>query len=330
MEYRRLGNSGLEVSAIIFGAWAIGGWAWGGTDKTQAVAAIHQALDSGIDTFDTAPVYGFGMSEEILGEALKGKRNKVKILTKYGLRWDTNEGRLYFDATGNDGNLLHVHRFASKESIMRECERSLSRLKTDYFDLYQIHWTDVTTPIEETMEAVNRLIEQGKVRASGVCNYSAAECETANSFTTLASNQVPYSMVRREIEAEVVPFCLTHNIGILAYSPLQRGILTGKIKPGHKFSDGDNRGDQPYYQPENHRRIMDFLSAIKPLADDNGMTLAQLVLNWTIRQPGITAALAGARNPKQSGENAAAADKKLGDDEIAFINQKQSELRLDI
>ena len=330
MIYRELGKSGLDVSAVVFGAWAIGGWAWGGADKKDALAAIDQALDMGIDTFDTAPVYGFGESESIVGEALKGKRDRVKILTKYGLRWDSREGTLYFSSTDNDGNALDVHRFAGKRSVIEECERSLSRLRTDYIDLFQIHWPDVTTPIEETMEAVDLLIEQGKVRASGVCNYSAQECGSANSATLLASNQVPYSMVRRDIEEEVVPFCLEHSIGILAYSPLQRGILTGKIKPGHQFNDGDNRGGLPYYQRENHIKIMDYLEKIKPLADDKGMTLAQLVINWTIRQPGITAALVGARNPKQARENALAVENMLSESDIAFINEKLRDVKLDV
>ncbi|HYX05742.1 MAG TPA: aldo/keto reductase, partial [Bacteroidales bacterium] len=235
MEYRKLGKTDLELTVITFGAWAIGGWMWGGADKDDAVKAIHRAIELGITSIDTAPAYGQGHSEEIVGEVISNyKRDSLQILTKYGLRWDTNKGQHFFDSVDNNGNPIDMRRLASKESVIAECEASLKRLKTDYIDLYQIHWPDPTTPVSETMEAIERLLEQGKIRAAGVCNYSAQELEEAEKTLKLASDQVPYSMVNRDIETDVVPYCLKNNLGILAYSPMQRGLLTGKMKPGMK------------------------------------------------------------------------------------------------
>ena len=233
MEYRKLGESDLKVSVVTFGAWAAGGWMWGGTERKDAIEAIQAAHDNGVTSIDTAPVYGQGLSEEIVGEAIKNiPRDKVQILTKYGMRWDLTKGVLGFKSKDNNGNDIDIYKYAGKDSIVKECEDSLRRLNTDYIDLYQIHWPDVTTPIAETMEAVEQLIEQGKVRYAGVCNYNAAQVKEAQEHINLVSNQVPYSMVLRDIEEDVVPFCITNNISILAYSPLQRGLLTGKNKTG--------------------------------------------------------------------------------------------------
>jgi len=232
MEFRKLGESDLKVSVVTFGAWAAGGWMWGGTERKDAIEAIQAAHDNGVTSIDTAPVYGQGLSEEIIGEAIKNiQRDKVQILTKYGMRWDLTKGVLGFKSKDINGKDIDIYKYAGKDSIIKECENSLRRLNTDYIDLYQIHWPDVTTPIAETMEAVEQLIEQGKVRYAGVCNYNAAQVKEAQEHINLVSNQVPYSMVLRNIEEDVVPFCITNNISILAYSPLQRGLLTGKIKP---------------------------------------------------------------------------------------------------
>ena len=165
MIYIKLGNSDLSISAITFGAWATGGWMWGGTEQNDSVNAINTAYDLGVTSIDTAPAYGQGKSEEVVGEAIKSlPRDKIQILTKYGLRWDTDKGQFYFESKNDEGKTIHLHKYATKESIMKECEDSLKRLGTDYIDLYQIHWADPTTPIQETMEAVSLLIEQGKVR----------------------------------------------------------------------------------------------------------------------------------------------------------------------
>jgi aryl-alcohol dehydrogenase-like predicted oxidoreductase len=329
MEYRKLGNSDLKISAVAFGAWAAGGWMWGGTELNDAVNAIRTAYDSGVTSIDTAPVYGQGTSEEVVGEAIKIlPRDKVQILTKYGLRWDLKKGQFYFKTEDNQGNQIDLYKLASKESIITECENSLRRLGTDYIDLYQIHWPDTTTPIQETMEAVSHLIKDGKVRYAGVCNYDADLVKEADKYTAIISDQVPYSMVRRSIENELIPFALKNNKSILAYSPLQRGLLTGKMKPGHKFADGDNRGDLFYFSDENIRRTNEFLDKIKPLADEKNATIAQVVIRWTLDQPGITIALVGARNPKQARENAGAADIKFNPAEIDFITKELNNLKL--
>jgi len=329
MEYRKLGHSELELSAICFGGWAAGGWMWGGTERNDAIRAIRAAYDLGVTSIDTAPVYGQGTSESIVGEAIKNiPRDKVQILTKYGMRWDLAKGDFDFKSADNSGKPIDIYRYAGKESIIKECEDSLRRLGTDYIDLYQLHWPDPTTPVEETMEAVAMLIKQGKVRYAGVCNYNASQLEEAQKYVNIVSDQVPYSMVYRDIEDDVVPYCLEHNTSVLAYSPLERGLLTGKIKPGHIFKEGDHRADLYFYTSENIIRTNEFLQKIEPLAIEKGATLAQLVLRWTIEQPGITIALAGARNEKQSVENAMASTINLSADEISFIKRELSLLRL--
>ena len=244
MEYRQLGNTDIKVSAITFGSWAIGGWMWGGTEREDALDAIWASYDNGVTTIDTAPIYGQGLSEEIVGEAIRSlPRDKVQLLTKFGMRWNETKGAFAFKSMDNAGNPIDIYKYASKESIIRECEDSLRRLGTDYIDLYQIHWPDITTPVAETMEALSQLLKQGKIRAAGVCNYSVELMAEAETTLSLASNQVPYSMVERTIEEELVPYCIQHNKAIIAYSPLQRGLLTGKIKPDHVFAQGDHRPD---------------------------------------------------------------------------------------
>lgn len=329
MQYRKIGNSDLELSVVTFGAWAAGGWMWGGTEQNDSVNAIRAAIDMGVTSIDTAPVYGQGLSEQIVGEAIQGiPRDKVQILTKFGLSWDSTEGAFYFDSVSNDGRPLRIYKNARKEAIVRECETSLRLLKTDYIDLYQIHWNDPTTPIAESMEAVQRLMEHGKVRYAGVCNYSPAQMEEAEQVVSLVSNQMPYSMVRRDIEHDVVPYCLEHGKSILAYSPLQRGLLTGKITPETQFSATDTRASQLYYKPENIRIINRFLDKLRPLAESKGATIGQLVIRWTVEQPGITIALVGARNVAQSQQNAQAASIALTTDEVKLISDELGRLRL--
>ncbi|GAB3900923.1 aldo/keto reductase [Larkinella knui] len=329
MEYRILGDSDVKVSAIAFGAWAVGGWMWGGTERNDAVEAIKASFDLGVTSIDTAPVYGQGTSEEIVGEAIKGlPRDQVQILTKYGMRWDLAKGTLAFHTQANDGTPIDVYKYASKESIMRECEASLKRLGTDYIDLYQIHWPDVTTPISESMEAVGRLIEQGKVRAAGVCNYSVEQMKEAERTLKLVSNQVPFSMVKRDIEADLVPYCLSANRSILAYSPLERGLLAGKIKPGHQFAKGDHRATYKAFKDGNSERVWSFLAKIRPIAEQKQVSLSQLVIRWTIDRPGITVALVGARNAEQAVQNAKAIEVQLTAEETTFINEQLNEVEL--
>ena len=329
MEYQKLGASDVSVSRITFGSWAAGGWMWGGTEQNDAVGAIHASYELGVTSIDTAPIYGQGLSEQIVGEAIKSlPRDKVQVLTKFGMRWDDNKGEFGFKTKDNDGHDLDVYKYAGRDSIIKECENSLRRLGTDYIDLYQQHWPDTTTPIAETMEAVQRLIEQGKVRAAAVSNYSVAQMEEAAKTIQLASNQVPYSMLKRDIEQDVVPYCQQHNLGILVYSPLQLGLLTGKMKPGQHFDASDLRSSNKLFKPENVQQVNDFLNKLRPMAETKNATLGQLVLRWTLAQPGITVALVGARNPEQATQNAKAIEVQLSFEEVDFINKQLAGVKL--
>lgn len=321
MEYRKIGNSDLELSVITFGAWAAGGWMWGSTDRNDAIKAIKAGYDLGVTSIDTAPIYGQGDSEEIVGDAIKGiSRDKLQIVTKFGMRWDLDKGELAMKSKNNDGKDINIFKYAGKESVIYECEQSLKRLGTDYIDLYQIHWPDVTTPISETFEAVARLIEQGKVRYAGVCNYNAEQLKEADKTLNIVSNQIPFSMVNSGVEDETVPYCIENNKSILAYSPMERGLLTGKMTADYKFEEGDHRKGNKFFLPENIEKTNAFLAKIKPLADEKNASLSQLVLRWTIERPGITIALVGARNEEQSVQNAQAVNVKLNNEEIQFIN----------
>jgi aryl-alcohol dehydrogenase-like predicted oxidoreductase len=329
MEYRTLGQSEIKVSELAFGAWAIGGWLWGGADSKDAIKAVETAVSNGMTTIDTAAVYGFGLSEELVGKAVKGKRDQVQILTKFGIVWDEKRGHFFFASKDNSGKDVSIHCYSSKERVISDCDKSLKRLGTDYIDLYQIHWPDPTTPVAETMEALEILIEKGKIRAGAVCNYSLELMKESDGTFKIASNQMPYSMVNRGIEKEIVPYCTEHNIGILAYSPLQRGLLTGKIKQEHNFGEGDSRPDSIYYKEPNLSGILQFADNLKLIANDLKVTLTQLVLNWTILQPGITCTLVGARNTAQVLENVKAADFRLSSEEMQMINKLLSNLRLE-
>lgn len=244
------------------------------------------------------------------------------------MRWDLAKGDFAFHSRNNQGQEIDIYKYAGKESIIKECEDSLRRLGTDYIDLYQIHWPDVTTPIQESMEAVAQLISQGKVRYAGVCNYNEIQLAEALKYLPLVSDQVPYSMVKRQIETAVVPFCLQHGLSILAYSPLERGLLTGKMQPGHQFAAGDHRAGIHFFSPENLARTNAFLDKLRPLAKEKNATLSQLVLRWTVEQPGITIALTGARNKEQAVQNAAAINVKLSAEEIRLISDELAKLEL--
>lgn len=320
MELRSLGKSEVKVSPIGFGAWAIGGWMWGGADENDAIKAIHASYDSGITTIDTAPVYGFGKSEEIVGKAMEGKpRDSYQLLTKFGMNWTSEDGDFYFDTVDKEGKPLKVYKWSSKERVIQECEDSLRRLKTDYIDLYQIHWPDKTTPVHETFEAVQKLIEQGKIRAGGVCNYNTELVDEALQTIQLASNQVPYSLINRGIEKDVIPQAIEKGMSIIPYSPLQRGLLTGKIKPVHKFEKGDSRDGNPFFTDENIRRANKLLKKLEPIAEKYNASLAQLVLNWTMNQPGIGCVLAGARNEKQVKDNVGALEFNISNEDLNTI-----------
>lgn len=302
---------------------------WGGTERSEAIAAIRASYDEGVTSIDTAPIYGQGDSEEIVGEALQAiARDKVQIITKYGMRWDLAKGDFAMKSKNNFGQDIDVYKYAGRESIIKECEDSLRRLKTDYIDLYQIHWPDSTTPIEETMGTVAQLIKEGKVRYAGVCNYTEGQVAEADKYVNIVSDQVPYSMVKRDIEHTLIPYAIVNNKAIIAYSPLERGLLTGRIKPGHQFEEGDHRAGLYFFKDENLQRVNNFLEKITHVAADKNATISQVVLRWTIEQPGITIALAGARNAKQSVQNAKAINVKLTKEELAYITSEVVKLQL--
>jgi len=320
MELRTLGRSDVKVTPMAFGAWAIGGWMWGGAEEKDAINAIRAAYDAGITTIDTAPVYGFGRSEELVGRAMEGiQRDKYQVLTKFGMNWLNEKGEYFFDSVDNDGKPFKMYKLASKEKVIQECEDGLRRLRTDYIDLFQIHWPDNSTPISETFEAVQRLIEQGKVRAAGVCNYSVELVDEALKTIQLASNQVRYSLINRSIEKNVLPQAIEKGMSIIPYSPLQRGLLTGKIKPGHKFGEGDTREGNRFYTDENIRRTNALLAEIRPIAENYNATLAQVVINWTMNQRGIGTVLVGARNEQQVKDNVGALNFTLSVEDIQRI-----------
>lgn len=323
MEYRTLGKSDLKVSVITFGAWAAGGWMWGGADSNQAIEAIKAAYDMGMTSIDTAAIYGQGASEEVVAKAIKEiPRDKVQILTKFGMRWDLAKGDFAMHSQKNDGSKIDIYKYAGKESVIKECEDSLKRLGTDYIDLYQQHWPDTTTPISETMEALEILQSQGKIRYGGVSNYDKAQVAEAIQSKVVVSNQIPFSMIRQDVMTETVPFCKENNISVIAYSPMQGGLLTGKMKPDHQFNEGDHRKGNRFYTAESIEKANRLLDSLRDLANSKKATLGQLVLRWTVEQPGITIALAGARNAQQSLSNVQAANIQLTAEEIDFINQQ--------
>ena len=321
MEYANLGTSDLEVPRVIYGAWAIGGWMWGGTDDQKAVEAINAAIDSGINMVDTAPAYGFGHSEKVVGQAIRGRRDEVKIATKCGLVWDREEGEHFFDSEDNDGNPVSVYRNLKKDSILEEVDRSLERLGVDYIDLYQCHWPDSTTPLEETMEALNRLYDEGKIKAVGVSNFTPEMIEECRCHGPVHSDQPPYDMLRRDAEEKLLPHAAENDLGVIVYSPLHQGLLTGKVTMDREFNEGDQRRNKPWFQPENRRRVLDFLDKVRPIAESHEKTLAQVAINWCLCQEGITSAIVGARRPEQVRENAGGAGWRLADEEISQIRK---------
>jgi len=329
MQLAPLGSSNINASRIVFGAWAIGGWNWGGQDESEAICAIHAAIDAGINMIDTAPVYGFGQSESTVGKAIAGRRDKVLIATKIGMRWDTEQGTLFFrssdDETRLDGERA-VHIYSSPESVRHEVEASLSRMKIDYIDLIQTHWQDVTTPIADTMGELCRLREEGKVRAIGACNASIEQIEEYRAVGQFDTDQEKFSMFDREQQSAKLPFLLQQGIAFLAYSPLANGLLSGKMGPERTFASGDMRNVRERFSVESRRLVASFLDTIRPIADVHQITLAQLVLAWSLAQPGVSHLLVGARTPLQAQENAAAADVQLRPEEVETITASIGDL----
>ncbi len=298
---REIGTSGIKASAVGLGTWAIGGWMWGGTEEAQSVNAIQAAIDHGVSLIDTAPAYGMGKSEELVGQAIQGRRDKVILSTKCGLVWHTSEGNHFFDQAGKP-----VHRYLGAQSIVYEVEQSLKRLKTDYIDHYITHWQDPTTSIDETMEVLLKLKEQGKIRSIGASNLSADNLKDYIAAGQLDAIQECYSMIDRGIETTLLPISVKNNVSCLSYSSLALGLLSGKMGPDRTFDGDDQRKDNPRFSKENRIKIASLFEEIQSIADTYSVSIAQLVIAWTISRPGITFSLCGARNPAQAIENAKA------------------------
>ncbi len=312
---RDIGRSGVKASAVGLGTWAIGGWMWGGTDEAQSIAAIQASLDAGVSLIDTAPAYGLGRSEEIVGKAIAGRRDKAVIATKCGLVWHTQKGRHFFDQDGKP-----VHRYLGRDAIIHEVEQSLRRLGTDYIDLYITHWQDSTTPIAETVAALEELKKAGKIRAIGASNVNRAELEQYIATGALDAIQERFSMIDREIEADLLPLTVPNGVATLSYSSLALGLLSGAIGPDRVFAGDDQRKDNPRFSVANRQKAKDFAQAIGTVAERHDASIAQVVIAWTLAQPGVTFALCGARNPAQALDNARAGTLRLSQEDLAVIN----------
>ena len=316
MKYAALGNSELEGSVVALGTWSFGGWTWGGQDEKMAINAVHAAIDCGINLIDTAPMYGFGRSEGIIGKAIKSHRDKIIIASKCGLRWDCTDGVHFFNTDKDDlkekGGEIAVYRNLRPKSIRYEVENSLKRMNIDYIDLMQTHWQDPSTPIEDSMTELLKLKDEGKIRAIGVSNATIDEIEQYLKIGKLVADQENYSMLDYTVEkSKQLNFCDENNIAFLAYSPMAQGLLSGKITPKRKFNKGDQRLRHKRFTIENRINVQKMLNEFVPFAKEHNATMAQLVMAWTLMQRGCTHLLIGARNIVQAQENAASADINL-------------------
>jgi aryl-alcohol dehydrogenase-like predicted oxidoreductase len=285
MQLTEIPGTNLKISPVAIGTWAIGGWMWGGTDEAQSVATIRAGLEHGINVIDTAPVYGFGRSEEIVGRAIAEAklRSRVLIATKVGLAWE-------------DGK---VFRNASCARIMREVEDSLRRLRTDYIDIYQVHWPDPLVTIEETAEAMHALLRQGKIRAIGVSNFSVGQMEQFRRVAPLHVLQPPYNLFERAIDADVLPYCRKNRIATFGYGALCRGLLSGRMTADSKFEGDDLRRTDPKFQQPRFAQYLAAVQRLDRLAQQRfGKRVIHLAIRWVLDQ-GITTALWGARHPDQ-------------------------------
>jgi len=296
MKVRSLGISDVKITPIIMGTWQAGKRMWAGIDDAEITKAIRAAFDAGITTFDTAEEYGWGHSERILGKALADVRHQVVYATK------VFPNHLKYD------------------QVIGRCHRSLKNLNTQYIDLYQIHWPagswgTKVTPIQETMGAMNELLQQGKIRAIGVSNFSCSQLKEAAQFARIDSLQQPYSLFWRHVEKDTMPYCIENNITILAYSSMAQGILTGKFGPDHKFAKGDHRSKNKLFKQENFKRVQQALNRLRPIADRYDLSLGQLALAWVIAHQGVCA-IAGARNAEQVLQNAKATEGHLSETDL--------------
>ncbi|SFM96344.1 aldo/keto reductase [Marinobacter pelagius] len=287
MDTRTFGNTDIQVTPVGLGTWAIGGWMWGGTDEAQSIDTIHRAIDKGIGLIDTAPVYGFGRSEEIVGKALaNGRRDQVALATKVALNWNDDQDKVWRDATA--------------ARIEREVEDSLKRLQTDRIDIYQVHWPDPKTPMEETARALENLYQAGKIRAIGVSNFTPSQMDELQKSVPLHSLQPPYNLFEREIENEILPYCRENGIATITYGGLCRGLLSGKMRENTQFTGDDLRKNDPKFQGDRYRQYLNAVAELDAFARERYQkNVLALALRWLVDQPGVTTALWGARRPEQ-------------------------------
>ena len=313
---RTLGNSDLELTPIGYGAWAIGGgnweFGWGSQDERESIAAIERALDSGVGWIDTAAVYGLGHSEVVVGKALKGRAQKPLVFTKCSMRWDQNR---------------QIYRSLKRASLQEELEGSLRRLGVDVIDLYQIHWPNPEDEIEEGWETLARFQSQGKVRFIGVSNFNVAQMKRAQKIAPITSLQPPYSLLRRDIEKEVLPFCRENNIGVINYSPMVSGLLTGKmtVERVRNLPEDDWRKRSPNFQPPKLERNLALADLLGAIGKEHGVEAGVVAIAWTLRNPAITAAIVGARRPDQVDGVLPAATFRLSDAEAERIDRWMAE-----
>jgi len=287
MDKRTFGNTDIQVTPVGLGTWAIGGWMWGGTDEAQSIDTIHRAIEKGIGLIDTAPVYGFGRSEEIVGKALAGgRRDEVALATKVALNWNDDHDKIWRDS--------------SASRIEREVEDSLKRLQTDRIDIYQVHWPDPKTPMEETARALEKLYQAGKIRAIGVSNFTPEQMDELRKSVPLHSLQPPYNLFERDIEQEILPYCRENGIATITYGGLCRGLLTGKMLEDTQFTGDDLRKNDPKFQGERYRQYLNAVAELDAFARERYQkNVLALALRWLVDQPGVTTALWGARRPDQ-------------------------------
>ncbi len=325
MHQKPLGSSGIQASVLGLGAWVIGGGQpWGpDPDDRESVRVIQASLDAGITLIDTAPLYGNGRSEQVVGRALMGRRDQAVLATKCGLWNKDARGSFWIEFDGQQ-----VYRSLRPDTIRIELEDSLRRLGTDYIDLYQTHWPAILpeqTPIADTMACLLALKDAGKIRAIGVSNVSLAELEEHQRCGGVVSDQFRYSLLSRAAEKDILPYCARHNIATLTYMSLEQGLLTGKVGLDRVFGPNEFRSNQawmPWYLPANRPRVLALLAGWKTLTDKYACTLAQLVLAWTAAQPGVTHVLAGARTVAQAQENARAGNLKLEPADLARMRRE--------
>ena len=322
---KQLGNSEIIVQGVVLGAWAMGGWYWGGTDDNAAISSIHASLDEGICGIDTAPIYGCGHSEDVVGRAIQDRRERVVLMTKVGLRWDCEDGVFFFGMSEEEGG-HQVYRNLRPNSIRQEVEDSLKRLQTDYIDVLQCHWPDPSIPVEDTMHCLATLVKEGKIRSIGVSNYDVELLKRSKKTLSeygipLVSHQPRYSLLQRSIEMEELPWTIKENVGNIVYSPIGQGLLTGKVSLDRVFPADDGRSTDPAFSQENRQKILDALEEIRDLCETYNCSFAQLAIGWCIHQSGITSAIVGARTPEQAIENARAAQLKIHPNDIDRITK---------